>query len=150
MISKMRERVKNKKGFTLVELIVVLVILAILIALLVPSLTGYIDKANEKKVLAEAKLALNAVQATESDSYAETSTSDAGYVKETDYDVMTKTGDKVDSIKKLAEVTGYSVFRYSTDESGTVIKLEYQKDKHKATYENKSWKAETVAKVANN
>ena len=43
---KMRE---DKKGFTLVELIVVLVILAILIALLVPTLTGYIDNANKKK-----------------------------------------------------------------------------------------------------
>jgi type IV pilus assembly protein PilA len=39
---------KGRKGFTLVELIVVLVILAILAALLVPALTGYIDKAKEK------------------------------------------------------------------------------------------------------
>lgn len=31
----------KKKGFTLVELIVVLVILAILAALLIPALTGY-------------------------------------------------------------------------------------------------------------
>ena len=35
----------KKRGFTLVELIVVLVILAILAALLIPALTGYIDKA---------------------------------------------------------------------------------------------------------
>lgn len=38
----------HKRGVTLVELIVVLVILAVLAALLVPSLTGYIDKAVEK------------------------------------------------------------------------------------------------------
>lgn len=38
----------QKRGLTLVELIVVLVILAVLAALLVPSLTGYIDKAVEK------------------------------------------------------------------------------------------------------
>ena len=41
----------NRKGFTLVELIVVLVILAVLAALLVPSLTGYIDKAVEKRIM---------------------------------------------------------------------------------------------------
>ena len=43
---------KNKQGFTLVELIVVLVIRAILAALLVPALTGYIDRAKEKKLTA--------------------------------------------------------------------------------------------------
>ena len=39
----MFKKLKEKKGFTLVELIVVLVILAILAALLIPALTGYID-----------------------------------------------------------------------------------------------------------
>ena len=42
------ERNNRKRGFTLVELIVVLVNLAVLAALLVPSLTGYIDKAKKK------------------------------------------------------------------------------------------------------
>ena len=41
----------QKRGLTLVELIVVLVILAVLAALLVPSLTGYIDKAVEKRIM---------------------------------------------------------------------------------------------------
>ena len=43
----MFKKLKEKKGFTLVELIVVLVILAILAALLIPALTKYIDKAKE-------------------------------------------------------------------------------------------------------
>lgn len=38
----------NKKGFTLVEVIVVLVILAILAALIVPAMTGWISKSKAK------------------------------------------------------------------------------------------------------
>ncbi|MGB7594287.1 MAG: prepilin-type N-terminal cleavage/methylation domain-containing protein [Erysipelotrichaceae bacterium] len=39
----------NKKGFTLIELIVVIAILAILAMILIPSLTGYIAKATNAK-----------------------------------------------------------------------------------------------------
>lgn len=54
MFKKLKEN--NKKGFTLVELIVVLVILAILAALLIPALTGYIDKARNKSIVAETRV----------------------------------------------------------------------------------------------
>lgn len=53
---------KSKRGFTLVELIVVLVILAILAALLIPALTGYIDKAKKSQVVAETRMLTQAVQ----------------------------------------------------------------------------------------
>lgn len=59
----------KNKGFTLVELIVVLVILAILAALLVPALTGYIDKAKEKKIVAETRMVVMAVQTVASETY---------------------------------------------------------------------------------
>lgn len=68
---------KNKKGFTLVEVIVVLVILAILAAILVPTLIGYIDKANDKAVVAEARSAFMAAQTLASESYGETGTAAA-------------------------------------------------------------------------
>lgn len=39
----------NKKGFTLIELIVVIAILAILAAILIPAVTGYISKAEQAR-----------------------------------------------------------------------------------------------------
>ena len=60
----------SKRGFTLVELIVVLVILAVLAALLVPALTGYIDKAKKNQVIAETRMLTQAAQTELSALYA--------------------------------------------------------------------------------
>lgn len=68
MLKKLRNN--KKKGFTLVELIVVLVILAILAALLIPALTGYIDKAKNKSVVAETRQAVMAAQTLYDEEYA--------------------------------------------------------------------------------
>lgn len=71
----MRKLKENrKKGFTLVELIVVLVILAILAALLVPALTGYIDKAKQKQVVAETRQCVMAAQTLIDEEYAKATT----------------------------------------------------------------------------
>lgn len=69
MFLKMQNKRRAKGGFTLVELIVVLVILAILAALLIPALTGYIDKAKDKSVIAETRQAVMAAQTLVDEKY---------------------------------------------------------------------------------
>ena len=60
---------KNRRVFTLVELIVVLVILAILASLLIPALTGYIDRARRDQVVAETRMLHEAVQTAAGEAY---------------------------------------------------------------------------------
>ena len=84
MFEKIR-KMKNQKGFTLVELIVVLVILAILAALLVPALTGYIDKANKEKVIATTRMVVMAAQTLTSEDYGTNNTEVKGKVGDTGF-----------------------------------------------------------------
>jgi prepilin-type N-terminal cleavage/methylation domain-containing protein len=57
----LQHRPRSKAGFTLIEVIVVLVILAILAAIAIPALTGYIDKAKQRTIIAEAREAKVAI-----------------------------------------------------------------------------------------
>ncbi len=69
MMEKLVAMKNSKKGFTLVELIVVLVILAILAAILIPTLTKYIDKANNNALVAETRSVVMAAQTLASEAY---------------------------------------------------------------------------------
>lgn len=64
---RMENTKKNKKGFTLVELIVVLVIIAILAAVLVPTMSGYISRARKTAAQSDCKSIVTAYQAAVAD-----------------------------------------------------------------------------------
>lgn len=54
---------ENKKGFTLIEMIVVIAIIGVLAAILVPSMSGYLSTARDSKKEANARTVYTAAQA---------------------------------------------------------------------------------------
>ncbi len=119
MFKKMKEN--KKKGFTLVELIVVLVILAILAALLIPALTGYIDRAKKKSIIAETRQAVMAAQTV----------ADEAYAKDAE-GTNTNSVDK-DAVATLAELKAANIGDITVTK-GVVEKLVYTKDSMTCTY----------------
>lgn len=71
-MKKLRERLSNKKGFTLVELIVVIVIILILAAVLIPNVMRYIESARKSAFQSEASGYLTEVTGFEAEWYAKT------------------------------------------------------------------------------
>ena len=104
-MNKMKKIRKNKKGFTLVEVVVVLVIIAILIAIAVPSVMKYIDDANEAKYLAEARSVYIATEAEITKDYADNKAVDFSIYKTT-----TVTSPTVAELNKAVETaTGFGI-----------------------------------------
>lgn len=78
----MKKLMKNRKGFTLIELIVVIAILGILAAILIPQFGGFQEKARQKAVLAEARTLATAIDAykAETSNYPDSKTDLEGFV----------------------------------------------------------------------
>lgn len=131
MIKKLKE---NKKGFTLVELIVALVIIAILAAMLIPALTGYINRAKNKSIVAETRSVVMAAQTLADEAYAKADVS--GNVSFDKTNTAT-TGTTYASVANLAEVavTNIDTIVVGTgDRAGVITEVIYKTGGKTCTY----------------
>ena len=95
----------NKKGFTLIEIIVVVVILAVLMAVAVPAVMSYLDEADDAKFETTGRAVYTAVQTEWAKDYADGVTNGNPAVKVDIDSVKDKAAKRVkddeDSIKVL-------------------------------------------------
>ena len=131
MFEKIR-KLKDRKGFTLVELIVVLVILAILAALLIPALTGYIDK-----VVSECRMVVMAAQTEASELYGKMDGGKLAFGSDTntaaDYDA---------AVEDLSETKGkFEIVLY---DDGTVHTVQYWNSGWTITYTDGTYNEATA------
>lgn len=140
MLKKLKKN--KKKGFTLVELIVVLVILAILAALLIPTLTGYIDKAKEKQITAETRQVVMAAQTLYDEQYGKTA------IDATVSFVFSKTAESSSEsngtitlaqkeVAKLAEVTADNIDAITAND-GIITAVTYKANGKQCVYARSS------------
>lgn len=133
---RMENTKKNKKGFTLVELIVVLVIIAILAAVLIPTVSGYIGRA--KKTAAQSVLK-NVVTAANSAGQSLIETSDS---------ISTTDGTTFET--EIKEVGGNDILTGVTSikldpATGTVVEADY----NDGTYFSHYWIADGKSNYKN-
>ncbi len=108
----MKKRLQNKKGFTLVELIVVIAIIAILAALAVPRVEDFVDDARQAQRKADFRTMYTGITAGYTDWIAEDAanelagptdaeiTADANAVKTYDLSTLTGTDKLLESVNK--------------------------------------------------
>lgn len=120
-----RKNRRDDQGFTLVEMIVVLVIMAVLAAAIVPSLTGYINRANEEKAISETRSLVMAAQTVVAQAYADGT---VGLLASSGDEVNTKAIAEIRSLAGFPQEgnTADKHFALTISGEGNVVSLEYQ------------------------
>lgn len=120
---------KNKKGFTLIELIVVIAVIGILVLLAAPKFLGYTQDANKAAMQADAKVLSNAALVYNVENEAWPTTADAAKT----YTIGTKsvTGKLLDETKLKSTVKSIKgkFTDYVIDEEGNVFHIKGVKGK---------------------
>ncbi len=138
----MLNRLNNKKGFTLIEIVIVIVIIAILAAILVPQLTKWIDKAKLARLKSEADTVRNAVAAYMTHEIAANEFDNATI---TDQNITTYVPDFWAGASEAAGTTlqntnsnkdGYTTFSIV---NGVIESITFYKDNHTASYDGSNW-----------
>ena len=134
-----RKKRNNKKGFTLVELIVVLVILAILAAILVPALLSWIDNAKKSQDYVDARALMIAIQAQMTEEYGAHATNFSSFddsEKKFDDIFMTGNPDYDGFMEKACALTGiekpFLYLFYTKKISGDDVKTKGKEALHEA------------------
>lgn len=117
----------NKKGFTIVELVIVIAVIAILAGVLIPTFATVVDKANKSKAMQEAKNEYEAYLAE----YAEKLTGNENFtIVSGKYEFKVVNGQFQSEAKAAAEsydkVDQSKVYKVTTDTSATENKTYYK------------------------
>ena len=145
-MTQLTKNLRKKKGFTLVEVIIVLVILAILAAILIPSLVGYIDKANEKASIANCRSFVMAAQTILSETYGEDSSKIADVTGST-APGTTVNASNYNLVQKMFKLAELDQSKFKADivasANGKITKVEFYDGAYKVTFDNSKYVAET-------
>ena len=113
----------NKKGFTLIEIIVVVVILAVLMAVAVPAVMSYLDEADNAKYETAGHALFTAVQTEYSKDYADNKKIDGSYVTGGNADTYKeKAAERVSNDDDAIKDTKTDITNVTTGSGGKSIK----------------------------